>query len=308
MSTSGNNALNSSFVLNRSTLQDQNPEDAASIYLLFHGLMCFAYNSTTRLCEVGMHSKAPEHDFKIFAFQLDPESPILPPPVYSFEPESHNDVPGGVVTVEIEEPITPGVHYHYPDDEDEYTWNQLLDLEGSEFYGRKLKKTKNVLKPQITINHGLFFVIPTTKSFRRIDENTSNGTDIGPIGYFGVSTVTHNGTGTITLKIHREKIILQGSIARPLLIVFANACPADECSLNESDFPLYYKAFKIKSSEKKYRLEAISHFQRERNVSSLSFFANLFQQEPLHSILSNNDAPCGVAGYGRSSGINDSIV
>jgi hypothetical protein len=293
--------------LNWPTTQDQHPEDDASIYILFHGLMCFAYKEATSAlpesCEIGVHAKAPEHDFKIFVFELDGET-IVEPPIYSFAPDSHGDVPGGEVTVDIQEPSNPGIHFHFPDFGDEFTWENLLDLEGPDFYPRKLGKNTQILKPKITINHGLFFLIPTNKSFEKIPDGASTGDDLGKIGFMGVSTVKHNGTGRITIKTKREELTLRASVAKPLLVVFVNACPQDKCTSQASDFPQYYKAFNIKLGEKKFHLKLIPNSQQQLNLGKLKFLLKVFDQ--LRAMFSNNDAPCGVAGYGRSNGVNDS--
>lgn len=290
--------------MNRATAQGQTPQDGGNIFFLFHGLMCFAYNYKTGLCELGMHSKAPEHEFKIFALQLDLSSPYLASPIYAYEPDSYDDIPGGVITFDVEEPMCPGVHYHLPPQDDYYTWNQILDLELGDFYNRKLKKVKNVLKPKITINHGLFYVIPTSRLFRRVEDSTTNGSDLGTIVYFAVCAVKHRYSGTVKLSTPREELTLHGSTDRPLLIVISNSC-GDYCTSNASDFPLYYKAFKIRSNEKRYHLET-SGRRPQVDLSAVSIFSNLFTQEPLKSILSNPDSPCGAAGYGRSAGIDDS--
>jgi hypothetical protein len=283
--------------------EEPTPGEGASIYLAFHGLMCFAHNSGTRLCEVGVHSKASDHEFKLHAFELDPSVPSLSP-IYSFEPDSHDDVPGGVVSVEISEPTEPGVYYHYGTDD--LSWRQLVDFEGDYFYRRKLEKKKRTLKPKIKINHGRFFVIPTPKRFLRITEGSNEGLDIGRIAYVCVATVRHASYGTIKIKTRREELRLRASSERPLLIFFSNACPSDECSANESDFHQYYKAFKIKSHEKKYRLEVIPDSEKAMDLRGLSFLQGLFQQEALKTILSNTDAPCGPGNYSRSSGTDDS--
>jgi len=302
MSTSDNTA--SSFTLSQATQQGQTPEDGGNIFFLFHGLMCFAYNYKTGLCELGMHSKAPEHEFKIFAFQLNVSSPDLPPPIYAYEPDSYDDIPGGVINFEIEEPMCPGVHYHLPAQDDYYTWNQILDLESRDFYDRQLEKRKNVLKPKITINHGLFYVIPTSRLFRRVEDSTTTGSDLGTIAYFAVCAVKHRNSGTVKLKTPREELTLRGSTERPVLIVISNSC-ADYCSSNVSDFPLYYRAFKIRSNEKKYHLEP-SGRRPQADLRAISFLSGLFTQKPLDTIASNPDSPCGAGGYGRSTGIDDS--
>jgi hypothetical protein len=292
-------------VLNWPAVKDAKPFEPASIYLMFHGLMCFAYNNTTALCEVGMHSKARDHDFKLFAFEMEGQT-IIQPAVYSFEPESHNDVPGGIVTIDIEEPITPGVRFHFPDfDEENNSWKRLVDLEGGDFYDRKLEKKKNVLKPMVTINHGLFFVIPTDKRFLKIEEGTPSQAEIGKIGFIAVSTAKHTGTGTITIKTQREELTLHGSVAKPILIFITNICPQDECP-PVSDFQQYYKAFRIHGDERKFKLEVITDSAERLNLGKLAFFANAFETEPLRHMVSSNDAPCGPGGYGRSSGLNDS--
>ena len=46
--------------LTRPPPQDQYPEDDASIYILFDGLMCFAYKAgTPEVCEIGLHANSP---------------------------------------------------------------------------------------------------------------------------------------------------------------------------------------------------------------------------------------------------------
>ena len=286
------------------TPQCQKPEDGGNIFFLFHGLMCFAYNYQTGLCELGMHSKAPGHEFKIFAFQLELSAQIVVHQIYAYEPDSYDDIPGGVITFDIEPPIIPGVHYHLPCPDDYYTWNQILDLESADFYDHKLEKKKNVLKPKITINHGLFYTIPTSRLFRRVEDSTANGSDLGTIAYFAVCAVKHQQSGTVKMKTPREELTLRGSTQKPVLIVISNSC-GDDCPSNVNDFPLYYKAFRIRSNEKKYHLEP-SGMRGQIDLSAVSFLSDLFTQEPLKHIVSNPDSPCGAGGYGRSTGINDS--
>jgi len=48
-------ARNNLSMLNWPKSQQGDPEDEASIYLIFHGLMCFAYNNTTGLCGAAVY-------------------------------------------------------------------------------------------------------------------------------------------------------------------------------------------------------------------------------------------------------------
>lgn len=279
------------------------PFAEASIYLCFHGLMCLAYNNDSRRLEAGMHSKAPKHRFRINVFAFGGDLTILRP-VYSFTPDSY-DIPGGVVSVDISEPKDPGVCFYLPNPENDLSWAQILDLEGPEFYNRKLKKLK-VLKPRIHINHGQFCAIPTPKNFLRREETGSGSVDIGPIVYFGLGMVRHEGTGTIRIATKNQELILPVSTDHPLLVLFSNACPKDECDENTNDFPLYYKAIKLKGAEKKFRLEPKPQLESKVSSSGISLFEKLFRHRLLDEILSNQDAPCGAAGYGRSKGLDDS--
>lgn len=279
------------------------PPAEASIFLWFHGLMCLAYNSDYRRLEAGMHSKAPKHRFRIDVFAFGRDLTALRP-VYSFKPDSY-DIPGGVVTVDISRPKDPGVCFYLPNPEDNLSWAQILDLEGPEFYKRKLKKNR-ILKPRIDINHGQFFAYPTPINFLRRDESGSSSVDIGPIVYVAAGSVRHEGTGTIRIATQDQELIQPASTDHPLLVIFSNACPMNECDENTNDFPLYYKAIKLKGAEKKYRLEPKPQLNARASLAGLSFFEGLFRHRLLEDIFSNQNAPCGAAGYGRSNGIDDS--
>jgi hypothetical protein len=284
------------------------PLNEASLIFGFHGLMCLAFNRNTGLLETGIHSRATDHNFGIFVFGFGRNlaDPIL---IYSFEPDSHDDVPGGLVTVEVSTPRDPGVQFYLPKKEDTFTWAQVIDLEGPEFYKCKLKKKKGVLKPKITINHGRFFVLPTPNRFRRIEESATPGEeaaeDIGTIAYVGVGLVRHSGTGRIRIVTEREELSLPVSNERPLLVVFANACPQNECESNQNDFPQYYKTISLRSDQKKFRLEPESR-RDAPDLGRPSFLTMITQQEIFATIASSTNAPCGIAGYGQSRGIADS--
>lgn len=283
------------------------PFAEASIYLCFHGLMCLAYNSDYRRLEAGMHSKAPQHRFRIDVFAFVGDLSVVRH-VYSFTPDSYN-IPGGLVTVDISTPRDPGVCFYLPATEDEFSWAQILDLEGPEFYNRKLKKNR-ILKPRIHINHGQFCAIPTPRRFTRLDADATTsadvGTDIGTIAYLGLGLVRHEGTGLLEIITEEQKISLPASTDHPLLVLFSNSCPVDECDQDQNDFPLYYKAIKLKGQDRKYRLEPGRRTGPGISAAALTVFERLLLNRLLREIFSNQNAPCGMAGYGRSNGIDDS--
>jgi hypothetical protein len=273
----------------------------ASVILAFHGLMCLAYHRDRYCLEAGMHSKAAHHKFKmhVVRFAGNLGKPIE---TYSFEPDSYDDVPDKLITVDISRPLDPGVKCYLPHEENDLSWSQCLDLEGPELHKGKMKKKKGVLKPKVTVNHGMFYVIPTEKEFLRFEEKVPGGTNIGRIAYLGLGLVRHAHIGTVKIITKREKLTLRCSKYNPLLIYFSNACPRHWCPSNQNDFPEYYKVI---SAKKKFRLEPVPDPATPLDLRSLSFVENLYAIEPFASTLSSMDAPCGFAGFGRSRGIDD---
>lgn len=278
------------------------PFSEASIIMVYHGLMCLAYSNECGVLEAGMHSKARCHRFKLHIFGFGGNLGN-PREIYSFQPDSHKDVPGRVITMDISRPRDPGVCFYKPGTEPVLSWEQCLDLEGPEFYNRRMRK-RNVLKPKVTVNHGVFYCFPTPHEYLRYEEVGQSGTNIGTIGFLALGLVRHTGVGSISIINKREKLTLPCSRTNPLLVVISNACTETRCPADQNDFPEYYRVVKLRSHERRYRL------QRRRqlaglNLAGVSSFSSLLSRTALLEILSSIEAPCGFSVLGRSRGIDD---
>ncbi len=284
--------------------QDEPTLEGVNILLAFTGLMGFAYNEDTGLCEVGVNSKADDHKFEINVFEqarlLESDMEL----VYSFTPDSHDEA-GGVINVNVDRPETQGVKFYLPDFPNVLDWSHLVDFEGADFYGDVLKKKRKVQKPKITVNNGLFFILPTHDDFVRITKDaTGSAYSLGKIAFMALATASQDPEreGYIYLDSGVGRVRLSRPRHKSLLCFFTNVCPTDECDPDELDFQMYYKMFKTpENNSRRFLLQKTRGSEPVKNMdfSALSAF---FNNRNFPDFVSSQDSPCGPAGFGRSGG------
>ncbi|MDQ3666548.1 MAG: hypothetical protein M3410_08205 [Acidobacteriota bacterium] len=285
---------------------------SADVYLLFHGLFGFAHNATSKVCEVGVHSKAPDHVFKILVYEHAPGDgePRL---IYSYEPDSPFEVPGGLIEVDVQSPSNAGVGYYQPrsagplDDSD---WRRVPDLEGPALHNQPVARKANSYRPIIRINHAQFSVIPTPYEFVRfVADGSEPELNLGKIAWWVVGAISHDQGGYVMLKIGSAGLKLSAEHGRRYFVAFGNACLPDDCNHDpnspikerRNDFYLYYKTLDLPPGAKEYELKLRPGQPKIGNNHSMVFDG--FNLDLLERIRSSKDSPCGSLGFGKSDGV-----
>ncbi len=310
------------------------------VFLAFHGLMGLAYNQEHRYCEVGVHCKAPHHEFRIevFEFKVGDKKGKL---VYRRKFGKAEYAPMDYIRIDIKEPSVPGVKFYMPSGYEineqteevtaaDHDFRLVPDLEGPLFYNRRLKKKPGAYKPKLHIRHGTFFTLSSTsKEFRR--EAPNDPQSLGKVARIIGTFIPLDPKGYVALRIGDEEVRLtpeplSGSPPQGKFYValFDNSCDQADCEYKpksakkekRNDFYLYYKTFEIPSDKEEYELrlgktpEEAEPESKEREVVSLppaaagmaalTFLAGVI---PFLEELSNDEAPCGGTGYGKSGGV-----
>src|SRR5437868_14778935 len=211
------------------------PDTSPSILLCFVGLMGFAYNDHG-FCEVGMHCKAPKHDFSISLYD---EFSDFDTPLYAFRCGPAQNSPVYIIRLNIVNPtpetkdvsflISPDIK-HDPDLGkilgDQLDFRSLPDLESSDFYRRKLKKKPGAFKPRIFIKSGIICALSTGGSiFKAVAPDASQV--IGEVADVVFAAIYLNQDGYVSLRIGSDELKL--TTAKHYFVVFDNRCPPSEC-------------------------------------------------------------------------------
>lgn len=284
---------------------DRPPTLLENIIIVFHGLLAFAYNQQTHICEVAVHSDAPDHDFRIDAYELENFGVTsVPVHLYTFTPESHEHA-GGIIDVEIENPETRGVKFFLPDIPQELQWQDLVDVESSDFFDGQVDKKRRAQKPKIRMRDGLFCTFPTDGDFLRIEQDAAGGTvqhNLGKIAYVAVAAASQDRTttGLVTLTSDLGRVRLRRSPETTLFLFITNVCPQAECDDAVPDFELYYRMFRKPEHKPRYLLKkAGTRTGTGRNPATMLEIMSFLQRFFAH-LLSSQDAPCTEMGFGQS--------
>jgi hypothetical protein len=285
---------------------DVPPNGSENIIIAFHGLLGFAYNQQTHSCEIAIHGDAPDHDFRIDAYELEDFGlTSVPVHLYTFTPESH-DHAGGLIDVEIENPETRGVSFFLPDIPQDLQWQDLVDVESSDFFDGQVEKKRRAQKPKIRIRDGLFCTFPTIEDFLRIEKGATGASaqqDLGKIAYVAVAVASQDSatSGIVTLTSDIGRVRLRRSPETTLLLFITNVCPQDECDEVVPDFELYYRMFRKPDDKPKYLLQKKPRMRKGtgQDLNPMSDMMSFLEVFFAH-ILSSQDAPCTEMGFGQS--------
>lgn len=318
---------------------DSFPSGDRFVLLAFDGLMGFAYNQEHRYCEVGVHCKAPHHEFSIEVYEFKVGSK-KGKRVYRRKFGKAEYAPVDYIRIDIKEPKLLGVKFYMPKINEETgkvaadnnDFKLVPDLEGPQFYDRQLKKKPGSYKPKMHIKHGTFFTfLPTTEEFRR--ESPNDEERLGKIARIVGTSISLKPKGFVALRIGDEELRLspeelsesppQGKF---YLVLFDNSCHQRECNYDaqsakkekRNDFYLYYETFEIPPDKEEYELrlgamsEEAKEESEEREVASppladadVEPLASTFMAGIIDFLkaLANDEAPCGGSGYGKSGGV-----
>lgn len=319
------------------------PEGDRFVLLAFHGLMGFAYNQERGHCEIGIHSKAPRHEFKMMVYEFS--AGAKPKEIWNHEFGTAGYLPKDVVRLEVDNPTEAGVKFYMPAysgnetggvaaARDDYDFRRVPDFEGPDFYNRRLTKKRGAFNPVITINSGTFLTLCQTKKFKLVVPNNTEANPetvpetkpLGNLAWLIGNLISLEEGGSVTLSFNAEGLPplppLSPDTGKSYFILFDNSCHKDVCDYKpesgqkeeRNDFYLYYETFEIPAGEKEYELhldEAETdtsphvHSPDSEGKGKLMAVSNLapFLRE-LAGILSNDRAPCGGAGYGQSGGLD----
>lgn len=308
--------------------------DDIGILLLFHGLMGFALNTKDagrgarqRVCEVGIHTKAPDHEFKVMVIEsVSPHGAANCHVLYEFNAERPHDVPGREITIDVRDPVTPGVTFYKPHGDTPETprdWKYVPDLEGPKLYDRKLVKKPKSMRLRVIVKHGLFFTaLPTNREFDRVDEDQVDGNGMprpqpaGPVGQVAIlaaAELGHRAGGHVSIKIGQQEVTLRATGDRKYYICVWNDCPEGDCNFKpespikerRNDFHMYRKMFDL-GAGKEYGLMLKPNggvgATPAAGASEPYYLQALYKFKllPVNPIVSTHDAPCGPGGFGRT--------
>jgi hypothetical protein len=280
--------------------------------IIFHGLFLFARGENGSICEVGVHSDAPRHDFRVFVLKVEQNDAVvlpLPPGPYSN------------IVIDVVRPHDPGVRFFQPQGEESsaYSWSRVPDLEGPAFYDQKLEKVSRAIKPIIKIRHGVFYTYMITdyEFLREAEDNSTESVDLQQIAFLIGAALSHDG-GSVTLTIDGQKLTLNADGESKHIIYFWNSCLEDDnpCvyephssdAERRNDFHLYYRMVKAPKGKSRYLLRLKQNRERQdaaakpaAPLAPISMnFINLNLLNKLRPF-STHEAPCGGAGTGRTT-------
>jgi hypothetical protein len=302
------------------------PDRDPQVLLAFHGLMGFAYN-VLGFCEIGMHSKAPQHECMVTISEvLHGGERILF--TYNFGLLANGDAPDRI-RLDIVEPLpdyTPPRFFMRMDSTyDETDFRHVVDYESAAFYGRKLKLKTSVFKPRLNIRSGLFFTgVVTEEHYSRVAPNDVRY--LGPVATVVGAAIFHKPEGYVALRIDKEELKLTPREDTVYLVLFENLCPdngvPDVLTPNgpvSTDFDLYADTFEIPEDREHYTLVADGDYlrrtfepvllerekpmkvERRQSVDRIQWL-NIFEK-----LRSSRQSPCGEAGFGKTtSGLSGS--
>ena len=290
----------------------QLPTDG-NVFLIFHGLFLFA-NRRGDSVEVGVHNDAPDHKFRIEAWEFDASGTVTPVKV--------GNIPTAPIILDVRSPRTSGTHFFQPPEIagalDGRDWRLVPDLEGEDFYNEKLAKIPGTLRPVITINHGIFYTeLPTKFEFVRISAgNVGDVVDLGRIAFYAAADISHAQGGQVTLKAGGQNIVepVEATGGKRYVIYFSNSCPPDKtpCQFtpnspikeDRNDFHLYFRAARVPPRKHEFLMVKKSGRPSQPPQTPTPPIQRFFDLRLLERVAprSTHEAPCGATGYGKTDG------
>lgn len=291
-----------------------NPLDhGANVVIGFHGLMCFCHSHRdgSKECEVGIHNtQLGGHKLTIAVYRVaatfDPpyDMDMGTPTLYAgpFDFTDTGRTKAHQVRFDVHKPVAPGASYLQiggPKDNPN-NFRFILDLEGDDFYKDvELSKQGDNLGPRLRIQAGVFYTLcKSTTEFWRLS-STGGLKDIGSIARIIGGNIYLQAGGWVTLKLKgAEKARMRESDGKFFVLV-DNGC---HCSYN--DFLFYYQTFNLPAANPPV-FGLLAKPGTGGPTPCDDFLAQV--DDVLRSqakLVSTDDAPCGVAGYGSSGGIS----
>lgn len=292
----------------------------ANVVIGFHGLMCFCHThrDAGKECEVGIHNKAPDHTFTITVFKVSPafdpphEMDMTPYELYrgpfdiSHTGNSRNDK----VRFNVKHPVKAAVEYFQQGAPKEHPNNfrNILDLEGEDFYEAiELGKKSDNLGPRLRIDAGLFYTIcKSGAEFRRV-ASTGGQRDIGGIARMAAANIYLQANGSVTLKMKNAPDVEMSAADGKFFVLVDNGCQLVHPNCEVGDFILYYETFDIPPANAAiFNLVKVGGGPATPAPGSpcalfLPEVDRMLRRQD--KLLSTDDSPCGVAGYGSSGSI-----
>ena len=266
-----------------------------SLTIIFHGLMTYRRNHEEQTLAVGI-LPAPEHEFTLRVLEKSPQGIST----YSIPTNQLMGSKSDTWLVEIPAQRI-GVSYYQNGvfdrqkgigDIRDFRW--LIDLEGKEFYGRRLGTDRRQLDVEVKFSSGEFYTKSTTRPLqRRVGAKTFE--------YFGrvaeeIATDVFLENGDFVLRSQasgREILRLQQEPDTTYEVVFENAPPPTQhVAMGANHFQYYYGFFPMPKSQW-YEFRVVPAALAETDLKGRNLNLVKFAHPP-----SNNEAPCGGAGYG----------
>ncbi len=265
-----------------------------SLTIVFRGLMAFRQDQQEQTLAVGI-LPAPQHEFTVQVLEKSPQGIST----YSIPV---NVSKGDTWLVEIPAQRN-GVSYYQNGvfdrqkgvgDTRDFRW--LIDLEGKEFYGRRLAIDRQHMGVEVKFSAGEFYTKTTTRPLqRKLGANTFE--------YFGrvaqeiaTDVFLEEGDFVLTSQATGKEILrLQQKPDTTYELVFENAPPPTQhLAMRVNHFQYYYGLFPMpKSQWYEFRVVPRGLSQTGLNERDLVEFAH----PP-----ASDESPCSAVGYGGSGG------
>lgn len=256
------------------------------ITIYFTGLMLMAYNSRGWV-EVGVHSTAVNHSFKIYVKRISHTvTPLLQTVFDQSMPWASE------VTIGVDDATGERIHFYQRDpfdrdnfsnllgtdsygalsidDPNDFRW--IIDFENRELHNKNMLVDAERLFPRLRINDGLFYTAKRTRTtFNRIDESVFNSkTYFGAVAHVIAANIYLPDCKSATLKIGDQiNIPFRKTPGVTYKIAFVNDPEEEEPEHN--DFKEYYSVIQEENSTRQYDLRP---YDEEILVSPLPSIEN----------------------------------
>ena len=264
-----------------------------SLTIIFRGLMALRQDTEENTLAVGI-LRAPEHEFTVQVLEKSPQG------ISTYSLPMNQRMGAKSDTWLVEAPAqTNGVTYYQNGvfdrkkglgDIRDFRW--LVDLEGKEFYGRKLARDQRQMGVEVKFSNGEFYTKTTTRALeRKLGAKTFE--------YFGrvaqeiaTDVFLENGDFVLTSQASgREILRLQQKPDTTYELVFDNSpLPTQHLAMGASHFQYYYGLFPMSKSQwYEFRVIPPQAGSTGRNLNVVEF-----AHPP-----ATDEAPCMSVGYGN---------
>src|SRR5262245_3844149 len=142
----------------------QNP----TITIYFKGLLALCFDAEFKYCQVGVHTKANNHEVKVSVYKKRGNRIVSAAPMLRFSHEMIRRSSDLWLDIEGETPPKQQTAEPYVMSDqgatllDDQDFRHVVDLEGKNFYNRPLNIKDGVLRPSLFIGKGLFYAAALT--------------------------------------------------------------------------------------------------------------------------------------------------